>query len=322
MEKMIEKELSTSPKVQVGQKIIAWFKLIRVPNLFTLPGDIAFGVITAGGTMLSMVYLKAALILLGLYIFGLITNDIMDINIDKLERPERPLPSGLIHILTAKIVAMLILAAVLYGAYSMNHNFKITVIFLALLILMYNFYLKKHPILGPITVSACRVGGLVLGFYTVFPQVDSNILMLYLGSWVWFMYFLSVSLSAYYETDCEKSVKGVLLLFVVPLIWLSSAPLVSGSFTVVSIMKELNLSLIVALVSGLIFAVHILKNVIILTYFVKEGEDISRSIGDLIWNLIFLQVSACAFLGAPDAAFLILLLAVPGKLLAKKFYIS
>ena len=71
----------------------AWLALLRPPNLPTLPGDPLAGWCLAGGGDWPGVIAAAVAVLL-LYMAGLILNDVADIEIDRRERPDRPLPSG------------------------------------------------------------------------------------------------------------------------------------------------------------------------------------------------------------------------------------
>jgi 4-hydroxybenzoate polyprenyltransferase len=190
------------------------------------------------------------------------------------------------------------------------------------MIIAYNFLLKKNSFTGPFAISICRVLGIVLGFYAVSGQVETRPFMLYVVVWCWFLYFLSLSFAAYYEVDPQKAVRGVLMAFPIPIIWIVSAPVLSGAMIPVVIMKELNPLIGIGFVASGIFAVYLVKNILILNYFIEKPSDISESVGELIWNIMFLQASACAFLGHIYAALAILALVVPAKITAKKFYAS
>jgi 4-hydroxybenzoate polyprenyltransferase len=314
-------ENSENRKSAAGN-IMAFLQLIRVPNLFTVPGDAAVGILAAGGAFISFEYLKTALILLGFYIFGLITNDIADYKVDLKERPDRPLPSGRISLKTAVITALLLLGGIFSLSAGFSRTFFLTEGFLLFMILAYNFFLKKNSVTGPFAISLCRVSGVILGFYAAGGQPDSRPFMLYVAAWCWFLYFLSLSLAAYYETDPQKAVRGAFMAFPIPVIWIVSAPVVSGALIPVVVMKEMNPLFAAGLISSGIFAVYLVKNVLVLNYFVEKPSDISESIGELIWNIMFLQASACAFSGNLYAAVFILLLTLPAKITARKFYAS
>ena len=84
-----------------------WLRLLRVPNLLTVPGDVLSGFflamvsLRACGVDVSVSQFVPALALclcasLCLYAAGLVFNDVADLAVDAVERPSRPLPSGAI----------------------------------------------------------------------------------------------------------------------------------------------------------------------------------------------------------------------------------
>ena len=75
-----------------------YLTLIRVPNLFTVISNILVGYFLVIAISDIDIYQLSFLVLISifLYIGGVVMNDLFDIKLDKLERPERPLPSNLI----------------------------------------------------------------------------------------------------------------------------------------------------------------------------------------------------------------------------------
>lgn len=93
---------------------LAWLRLVRLPNLATAVADPLAGfVIVAGLHDLSLLPPAGWLALLAsvcLYAGGMVQNDVVDAELDKSERPERPLPSGQIAVGTAALAANGLLA--------------------------------------------------------------------------------------------------------------------------------------------------------------------------------------------------------------------
>ena len=85
--------LVQSPRVR------AYLELVRLPNLFTAVGDIVAGdLIVSRGVDVS--WRDLAHPETGecrLYAGGVVLNDYFDRDVDAVERPERPIPSGRIH---------------------------------------------------------------------------------------------------------------------------------------------------------------------------------------------------------------------------------
>jgi len=122
-----------------------------------------------------------------LYIAGMVLNDVYDIDIDRVERPERVIPGGKINLRHAKmfgyslITIALILAAFISiefgfrnggGWTLMAPTFPIAV-GLAILILFYN-RLAKHTAFGPLVMGACRMFNVLLGASLTQASFDIN----------------------------------------------------------------------------------------------------------------------------------------------------
>lgn len=76
----------------------AWLQLVRLPNLFSVPGDVLAGAFLAaaltGSAVPAPALVLAVLAALCLYAGGLIDNDLVDLEEDRRDRPGRPLPGG------------------------------------------------------------------------------------------------------------------------------------------------------------------------------------------------------------------------------------
>jgi 4-hydroxybenzoate polyprenyltransferase len=305
----------------IKQKVTGWLQLLRIPNLFTVPGDVVLGFIIGGGVLSESSFPLSLCVVIFLYSFGLISNDLADFNEDSLKRPHRPLPSGKISRKAAKFAALVLLALSLFISAHLNIYAFYSALVLAAFILLYNLLFKKHSILGPFTIALCRMLSVIFGFLTV--SEDQLIPpMLYIVCFTWLLYFFAVSLAAYFETNPKKTVRGRFMLFLIPVLWIATAPIGSGALQVVILMKETNPSILLAIASTFIFCFFVLKNFIILSLDDKTSGKISKSIGELISNIIFLQAAGCAFLGFPYVALIIFLLSIPARLSAKKFYAS
>ena len=136
------------------EKIIAAFKIIRPINaiiafvsvivaaFFCSPEEIAwFSVLLAS--------FAAAFTLSA----GNIINDIYDLGIDKVNRPERPLPSGKISKNSALILYFLFIAASLILSWFINLYAFIIVIIATILLVLYSKFLKRVLFIGNILVA-------------------------------------------------------------------------------------------------------------------------------------------------------------------------
>ncbi len=92
-----------------------YFQLFRISNIFTVPSDILAGYFVASLFDIDIVNYHSITFLvfssIFLYIGVMVTNDLFDINKDKIERPYRPLSSGKIKESTAISLSILFFGA-------------------------------------------------------------------------------------------------------------------------------------------------------------------------------------------------------------------
>lgn len=107
-----------------------------------------------------------------LYGGGVVLNDVFDAALDKVERPERPIPSGLISKISAAVLGVLLLLLGI-GAAAISHRenyFNPSLILaatIAIAAVIYDKWAKHHPVAGPLTMGLCRGCNLLLGMSVV-----------------------------------------------------------------------------------------------------------------------------------------------------------
>ena len=141
----------------------AWLRLFRLPNLLTVPGDVLAGFLLAPAASSApgsrfLLALPAGLLL---YAAGLALNDLFDYAEDLRDRPDRPLPSGAIARETAAAVALVFIW--IAGFFAAFGGALAVVVPLVFCVVVYNVGLKRHAVLGPLFMGACRAGNLLLG---------------------------------------------------------------------------------------------------------------------------------------------------------------
>ena len=146
--------------VQFKPDATAWLRLLRVPNLFSVPGDPLAGLAAAvlAGALLPDWKMLAGVagVALCLYCAGLILNDLHDRKRDALLRPERPLPSGQIRVPAAVAVMLMFTGVALALAAAVGRDCFCTALLLAGAIAAYNLLLKDLTVPGALTMGACR----------------------------------------------------------------------------------------------------------------------------------------------------------------------
>jgi 4-hydroxybenzoate polyprenyltransferase len=144
--------------------VTPYLELIRLPNVVTAAADSLAGWLLAGGSAAqSRAWLPLAGASMALYAAGTALNDVFDFEVDRAERPGRPLPSGRVSRKTATWLGALglVIGPGLASA-SGSTTSGIVAAALALCILAYDAGLK-HTWAGPLFMGSCRGLNLLLG---------------------------------------------------------------------------------------------------------------------------------------------------------------
>ncbi len=145
-------------------KLIAYLQLIRLPNVLTAAADSLAGWLLVGGSLAQLGrWLPIVSASMVLYASGTTLNDVFDIEVDRDERPGRPLPSGRASITAAAWLGGLglLLGPVLALAGGSLPAAAVAVT-LAIFILAYDAGVK-HSLVGPAFMGACRGLNLLMG---------------------------------------------------------------------------------------------------------------------------------------------------------------
>ncbi|WP_372463532.1 SCO3242 family prenyltransferase [Streptomyces spinosus] len=144
-----------------GGRLRAWAELLRLPALFTVPGDALAGAAAVGARPG-----RASLLAIGssvcLYEAGMALNDWADRAEDAVERPHRPLPSGRVRPAAALTAACALTAAGLALAARAGRPALAVATPLAATVWSYDLLLKRTPA-GPAAMAAARALDLLLG---------------------------------------------------------------------------------------------------------------------------------------------------------------
>ena len=138
-----------------GSTASAWWQLLRAGNVFTAVSNILAGFLLAHGEW-QPVWPLVFLILssIGLYLAGMVLNDVFDYEDDSQKRPDRPLPSGRISVNFAQFFGFeLLLIATALGwtvSYLSNDILPgVIATLLAVAIILYDKQFMGHCVLRP-----------------------------------------------------------------------------------------------------------------------------------------------------------------------------
>jgi 4-hydroxybenzoate polyprenyltransferase len=133
----------------------AWLQLARISNTPTTVSDtVAGAVLVSAGVAAGPVAVVAVAIAL-FYTAGMILNDVMDVAVDRRERPDRPLPSGEIAVRAAVIAVAALFAAGEILLLLEGWEAAAAGLGLIGLIVLYDAWHKGNA-LSPLLMAACR----------------------------------------------------------------------------------------------------------------------------------------------------------------------
>lgn len=147
---------------------LGYLRLTRPANWPTAMADVVAGCVIVGLHPLksdndALMLAWLGIVTVFLYAAGMALNDAFDASTDQVERPERPIPSGMVPRSGGfALGAILLFMGIEAGMQVTASSFYITVI-LSGLILLYNGAAKKYEVPGSLTMGLCRAFNLLLG---------------------------------------------------------------------------------------------------------------------------------------------------------------
>lgn len=279
-----------------------YLRLGRISNLPTVWTNVLAGVALGGAPLRpgSVALLGAASSLF--YVGGMFLNDAFDRKIDALERPERPIPAGLVTASEVFVIGYGLLAAglSLVALHARLHGGGDAPVLSATLlggaILLYDAWHKGNP-LGPLLMGLCRV----LVYVTAALATSGRLGLPLLGGALSLLFYL-IGLTAIAKQESLRSARGLAALgfMAVPLVYTASALLAGVA----------GLAAYTALVACIAGAVHWLRG--------TRPDRIPRAVVTLIAGISLLDAALLAGRGAPAAA-AIAMLAFPLTLGLQRF---
>lgn len=302
-----------------------WLRLFRLPNLLTAPGDPLAGFLLATAGRVEQPQLIPLFSAMGaslfLYVFGLAVNDIIDVEVDRAERPDRPLPAGEITVPQARMAAI---AAALSGLNIALFPGKPSLIIAALLaatILLYNAKLKNIPVVGALAMGACRGLSLLIGVAAAKPEwfmqwPTPAILPAGIAAVGLTLYVAAFTSLARHETEQEKPM-GVLR-------WMPFLVLLMALPSVITVTTALKQTVGVAPTVFVFLMCMSLMRAWLLGGPLYRLQEMPAIIGGYIRNLMMVQACLCVACGAAGllpAVTLVLLFSIFPRL-TKSYYSS
>lgn len=302
------------------KRIVAYLKLMRPANIITAIADILFG-FAASGTAIKFLYdsnqyfqisnINSLFWLIGstigLYGGGVVFNDVFDADIDKIERPERPIPSGLASKGGATFLGILLLVSGIFCAFMVSVLSGVIAIVIAILALVYDKYNKHHSVFGPLNMGACRSANLLLGM----SVVPAALAELWFIAIIPVMYIGAITLISRGEVNGlnKKAIEAGLLLYIIMLLGIFNLGFLD-SFSFWKSLPFIILFIVITMPSW----VTALKT--------AAPMDIRKAVKTGVIALIVLDASLAAGFAGIEYGILILLLLPISILIAKGFAVT
>jgi hypothetical protein len=239
----------------MAHKLTVYLRLMRPANIVTSVADVLAGVAISGyfyhlnftaNSFYSIVLLCLSTI--GLYGGGIVFNDVFDAELDKAERPERAIPSGLVSKKEASYLGAFLLIWGIGFAFSYSNHAGAIAVAIAFFALLYNKVSKHHAFVGPLNMGLCRGLNLLLGISIVVSAINEfyylaavpiayifsitmisqgevhggNRRNLYIGG---VLYALVICAILYFAL---RQAQWLTIVFVLPFVWMIYRPLINA----------------------------------------------------------------------------------------------
>jgi 4-hydroxybenzoate polyprenyltransferase len=290
-------------------RLSGFLTLMRLANVVTAVADVLAGIAISGYFSSAGDYYPVLLLCIstiGLYSGGIVFNDVFDAGLDAIERPERPIPSGMVSVEAATALGILFFSiGVGAAALFQPLSFQIAML-IVLACLSYNRRAKHYTIWGPLNMGLCRGLNLMLGVSILAPAITD---------W-WFLglipliYIASITIVSRGEVHGGNkkmlSIAAVLYaVVIVSILWVSAS------------MQNIRLTLLFLVPLVLMIFRPLLK-----AFKLPSAENIGKAVKAGVIALILLNASWAGAFGIWEVALIIVILLPLSLWLSKKFAVT
>jgi len=297
--------------------LVAYLELVRLPNVFTSVADVMMGFLFTHAVFERGEGWVFGLLIAGsscFYAAGTVLNDLFDLETDRRERPDRPLPSGRISPAAARWFGWGLLALGLASAWAvvlLAADLRAGVVgsLLASCILLYDAVLKRTPV-GPLAMGGCRTLNVLLGMsVSASPwQNEHWLVAAAIGTYV-------VGVTWFARTEARTSSRRQLALATTVILggiaMLGLLPRLSGQTVPLLRSQPERWTLLIVLLGGLI-GIRCLRAVI-----EPLPYRVQMVVKQCILSLVLLNAAACLVVRGLPGALVILSLLVPAMVLGQ-----
>lgn len=297
--------------------LLTWLQLMRLPTVFTALSNILCGFLlthlqprlkVADLTGHSDLWLLLASTI-GLYLGGMVLNDVFDAKLDAIERPERPIPSGQISRRAAAIFGVLLMLGGVVAAAFVGTPSLLVATLIVPCVLAYNGFLKT-TIAAPLGMAACRFLNLMLGASAV-PDLPSLLQSTPLTVAAGLAIYI-VGVTVFARNEAGKSNMGLLILGIV--LVLSGigldAWLIGNAGATLGSINGSRMALLILSLNLLMRAAAVVPS--------PQPRRIQQTVGLMLLSIIFLDaIMVFAITSDAKLAALVIMLVAPASLLRR-----
>lgn len=293
--------------------------LTRPANIITAHADIFAGIAIAGSyfsqqfNILHLTFpqfVTVICLLLSttfLYAGGIALNDFFDVEIDRKERPERPIPSGKVSSRNALIFILILFFIGITSAFNVTIESGIIAVAISLLCFSYNAVTKHQAVIGSINMGLCRGMNLALGVSVIGGCVSN----------LWFILFIPTAYITGVTLMSKNEVYGGDRIFIkrTLMLYITTVVLVLS----LMILKEFNVFkaapfIIFFTYSSFIPAIIALRN--------TTGKMVQNAVKAGVLSLILLDAALAAGFGGLIVGLVVLALLPISIFTAKRFSVT
>lgn len=146
----------------MSRRLIAFLSLIRLHNVAAAVLSVFVGFSMTRSTDYPWLLLAAVTLSTA---SGNVINDIFDRDIDSINKPSRPIPSGALSLSAAVTIYVLLTVGAAVLSLGLDKVEKYWILAWIVLLFFYSFKFKRMVILGNVTVASVSASGFLLGSY-------------------------------------------------------------------------------------------------------------------------------------------------------------
>lgn len=290
--------------------------LMRPPNLPTAAADIIAGAAIVGfftnnylqseeASISGFLFLVCSSVFL--YAGGVVLNDVFDFKIDAVERPKRPIPSGIVSLKTASYLGFVLLFMGIILSFLSNYTSGFVALLLAGVILLYDKLAKHHAFFGPLAMGTCRGLNLLLGMSILgLPQISNGIYII-----IPMIYIFAVTLISRGEVHGNNKnnivLSGILYAFVILFILFYNTK---------------TTDVILALIPFLILFALAIFTPLIKAYKINSPENIKKAVKAGVLSLVIMDAALAVSKSTWWVGLVVLLLLPLSLFLSKRFQVT